>query len=57
VWLGDGSSADGRLTCIFDDLLEYKKYIPYNFSESHRKENDGIYFGTMYNLYTDLKKI
>ena len=56
VWLGDGSSADGRLTCIFDDLLEYKKYIPYNFSESHRKENDGIYFGTMYNLYTDLKK-
>lgn len=56
VWLGDGSSADGRLTCIFDDLLEYKKHIPYNFSESHRKENDGIYFGTMYNLYTDLKK-
>ena len=56
VWLGDGSSADGRLTCIFDDLLEYKKHIPYNFSESHRKENDGIYFGTMYNLYTDLKE-
>lgn len=56
LWLGDGSSADGRLTCIFNDLLEYKENIPYTLSESHRKEKDNIYFGTIYNLYTDLKK-
>lgn len=42
LWLGDGSSADGRFTSHKDDLEIYSKYIPYNIGHNQRK-SDTIY--------------
>lgn len=55
VWLGDGESADGRITCHEMDLPFYKNLINENFSPNHRK--DHIYTGTVYDLGPKLKSI
>lgn len=57
VWLGDGESASGRITCLNDDLVEYKTVIGQDFSPSHNHSlRPNIYTGTIYGLSSTLKQ-
>ena len=60
VWLGDGGTADGRITCTMDDYLIYKEkfekagYKVSDFRLDKRSDKTGNF--TTYGLVTDLKK-
>jgi len=60
VWLGDGGTSDGRITCTIDDYEIYKEkfqeigYKVSNFRLDPRSERTGNF--TTYGLVTDLKK-
>lgn len=56
VWLGDGTSAGGSITCTFDDLIEYKQNIKYQFGDQFNK-SDHIYTGTLYKLVSELRQL
>lgn len=56
VWLGDGESASGRLTCHVDDKQEYEKQgISFTTEKSHSKRKN-IWTSTIVGLHTNLKK-
>jgi hypothetical protein len=55
VWLGDGTSASGSITCTFEDIIEYKQHIPYDFGKSFSSNKD-LYTGTLYALQPSLRK-
>lgn len=56
LWLGDGESASGRITCHINDLEHYKKEFPaFEFSENHEKRNNSVYTGTVYGLSKELR--
>ena len=54
LWLGDGESASGRLTCHMNDLSFYKSEIDNEFSHNHLGESH-IYTGTLYELSPHLR--
>lgn len=60
VWLGDGGTSDGRITCTYDDYKVYKEkfenlgYKVSDFRLDKRSERTGNF--TTYGLVTDLKK-
>lgn len=60
VWLGDGGTSDGRITCTIDDFKVYKEkfesigYKVSDFRLDKRSERTGNF--TTYGLVTDLKK-
>lgn len=60
VWLGDGSSADGRITTNKNDFTELSKIIEQKYKiselrEDKRNNNSGSF--NVYKLLTDLKKL
>jgi hypothetical protein len=55
IWLGDGESASGRLTCHIDDLSFYQKEILFEFSHNHISYNENVYTGTLYGLSKKLR--
>ena len=59
VWLGDGTSASGAITCTFEDLAEYKHNINMEFGEQYnnsQSNSDRIYTGTIYDLAPKLRQ-
>ena len=56
VWLGDGESASGRLTCHVDDIPHYKNNgIEFTTDSSHSKRKN-IWTSIIVDLHTKLKK-
>lgn len=56
VWLGDGHTSSGSITCHKDDLFHYKEQIMFEFSVNNQKQNPNVYTGTLYTLVTKLKE-
>ena len=55
VWLGDGNSSDGRITCHIDDLVFYKDYFDIK-STYLDKRNDKVSLNCIDGLYSKLNQ-
>lgn len=55
VWLGDGASDSGKITCSYDDLEHYKNN-GIEFTTDHSYETKNVFTSTVVGLHTELKK-
>lgn len=57
LWLGNGNSYCGRITCIYDSIWEEIKKRGYKLSKNLEKQVDKAPYRTLYGLETELRKL